>query len=355
MELNKKYQRFKYSEEELEKAIECVRLGSQSLNSAFQKYGVPKATLSKKVRGLAPMERRMGPNTVLNKGEEDKIANWILSKAKLGFPMHPNEVLDSVQKVILETNRETPFTDGRPGKKWLQLFLNRHPAIKKRNTEIISKARASVTKESIHKWFEDFRNFLKEENYEEVLTDSTRIYNADEMGVQFCPKSGKLLGPKSYKNFYEISSGPEKQSITVLCNFSASGLSVPPMVVLPFKRIPRDVAFSIPNDFFVGRSDTGWMVSETFFEYISNCFYPWLLENSIKFPVILLLDGHKSHINLQLSNFCSEKNIILYCLLQQKYVPIYFVSSLTGYEYVPLLDISVHLLAVLYFLYIKLL
>lgn len=47
----------------------------------------------------------------------------------------------------------------------------------------------------------------------------------------------------------------------------------------------------------------------------ANCFYPWLVENSIQFPILLLLDGHKSHINLELSKFCSEKKIILYGLL----------------------------------------
>lgn len=40
-----------------------------------------------------------------------------------------------------------------------------------------------------------------------------------------------------------------------------------------------------------------------------------LQENNIKFPVLLLLDGHKSHINMDLYHFCIQKRIILYCLL----------------------------------------
>lgn len=103
------------------------------------------------------------------------------------------------------------------------------------------------------------------------------------MEVQLCPKSGKLLGRKSYRTFYEISSVPEKQSITVLCNYSVAGQAVPPMIVLPDKRIPRDIADSFPDDYFNGRSDSGWMTSDVFFEYIANCFYPWLLEKNVLF------------------------------------------------------------------------
>ncbi|CAH2015601.1 unnamed protein product [Acanthoscelides obtectus] len=91
----------------------------------------------------------MGPDTVLSSEEENNLEKWILSKALLGFPMHSDEVKDSVQKVLKETERDNPFTDDRPGKKWLQLFLQRHPTITQRNTEIISKARASVTEQSI--------------------------------------------------------------------------------------------------------------------------------------------------------------------------------------------------------------
>lgn len=38
------------------------------------------------------------------------------------------------------------------------------------------------------------------------------------------------------------------------------------------------------------------------------------MKKKIKFPVILYLDGHKSHITLPLSKFCREKQIILIAL-----------------------------------------
>ena len=123
------------------------------------------------------------------------------------------------------------------------------------------------------------------------------------------------MGPKNYKDFYTIAPGKEKESITILVNFSASGKKVPPMVVFPYQRIPRDIAESVPADYFIGRSDSGWMVAPTICKYVANCFYPWLNDNGIQFPVLLLLDGHKSQINLELRKFCSDKQILLFSFL----------------------------------------
>ncbi|KAJ8952002.1 hypothetical protein NQ318_023442 [Aromia moschata] len=256
----KKYERFKYSLTDLKLAIEAVQGPRQlSINKACQEYNIPKGTLVNRLHGHGSVEeRRMGPLPVLSTEEENKLEKWILDKAHFGFPMHENEIKDVVQKVIVEDKRPNPFTDNRPGKKWLELFLKRKPAISKRNAEIILKARVSVTESEIREWFEGVRLFLEQEGCLDILQDADRIYNADETGVQLCPKTGKVLGPKQYRNFYDVAVGKEKECITILANFSASGKAVPPMIVLPFKRIPEDIANLLPDDNFVGRSDSGF-------------------------------------------------------------------------------------------------
>lgn len=56
------------------------------------------------------------------------------------------------------------------------------------------------------------------------------------------------------------------------------------------------------------------MTAESFFEYISNVFYPWLIEENVTLPVILYVDGHPSHLSMAVSDFCNEKGIILVAL-----------------------------------------
>ncbi|XP_068896460.1 uncharacterized protein [Tenebrio molitor] len=312
----KKYCRFRYGEDVLAKAIQDVKDGIESLNSASKKYNIPKSTLHNKINAKTPNIRKMGPKPVLDEFEESRLEQWILAKAKLGFPMHPSEVKDAVQKILTETNRPNPFKNNRPGEKWLKLFLQRHPNIVKRNTEIISKSRAAVTETAIRKWFQDLKQYLLEHDLLDMMEYPCRIYNADETGVRTCVKSGLVLGPisKNFKNFYEISSGNEKESITVLCTYSASGVAAPPMVLFPYKRIPKELALSVPGTWGTGRSDSGWMTAATFFEYVANVFYNWLVEKQITFPVILFIDGHKSHYSIELYEFCVKKKIILYCL-----------------------------------------
>ncbi|CAG5047526.1 unnamed protein product [Parnassius apollo] len=309
----KKYARFRYTQQQLEEALTRITNNDLSINKASKIYDIPKSTLSNKLNNKVPWQRKMGPLTQLTFDEENKLADWILTKAKLGFPMHPEEVYDTVEIFLKQNERENKFTKGRPGKKWLTLFLRRHPEVTKRNAEIISKARAAVTEEAIRNWFTELNKFLEEENALDIKDDPTRIFNSDETGVMTCLKTGLILGPKNYKNTYEIASGKEKESITVLCTFSADGTDVPPFVLYPYKRMPPAVIQNFPDTWYIGRSDSGWMVSVVFFTYI-KLFYEWLVKNEIRLPVLLFLDGHKSHINRDMFDFCREKGIMIFCL-----------------------------------------
>ncbi|KAJ8951782.1 hypothetical protein NQ314_007638 [Rhamnusium bicolor] len=102
------------------------------------------------------------------------------------------------------------------------------------------------------------------------MTDVRRILNRDETSFSMCSKSEKVLAPKGWKNIYELQKGSEKETITVLLVFSASGDTVHPMVVFPYIRPPMSVIKSMPPDWFLGRSETGLMRSEIFYEYIVN-------------------------------------------------------------------------------------
>ncbi|CAG0897111.1 unnamed protein product [Darwinula stevensoni] len=49
------------------------------------------------------------------------------------------------------------------------------------------------------------------------------------------------------------------------------------------------------------------MKSEIFYEYISSVFYPYLVAQRIEFPVILNVDGHSTHLTIQLNNVANTK------------------------------------------------
>lgn len=144
--------------------------------------------------------------------------------------------------------------------------------------------------------------------------DPTRIFNADESGFSLCPKTGKVLGTKGFKNMLEIKRGSEKDNLTVLVTFSADGRLCPPCIVYPYVKPPRSIAESMPPDWFLGKSDTGWMRSDVFFEYVANGLHQWIVDQGIKKPILFFVDGHRSHMSIELSKFCDENEIILYAL-----------------------------------------
>lgn len=297
-----------YTKEQMAKAIEEVRKG-EKISVAATRYGVPRITVHNKITGKSPIDCSLGPATVLTYEEERVLVKWIGFMAEKHFPVTKEQLLDSVQKIISEKNLDScPFTNNRPGKKWYSSFLKRHPDLSERTAQNLSKARDEVTEEDILRWFEVIKGYLENKDLLEVINDPKRIFNTDESAFYLQPKAGRVIVRKGEKNVY-TASGDEKENLTVLVTGNAAGVFAPPMIVYPYERLPAVIANSVPKDWCIGRSDSGWMCARTFYEYITNVFNPWIEKNNIPKPVILFLDGHRSHMTLHLSDFCKDNGI----------------------------------------------
>lgn len=92
----KTYVRFKYTEVDLQNAVNSIINKEKSLNQVHKEISIPKSTLSNKINNKIPICRKMSPQTTLTQYEENKIAKWILAKAKVRFPVHLENVNDSI-------------------------------------------------------------------------------------------------------------------------------------------------------------------------------------------------------------------------------------------------------------------
>lgn len=303
-----------YKEEQLAEAMAAIRKGMK-IREASRVFKVPRGTLQDRIHLRVPdLPRKMGPDSVLTKTEETALKDWCIALAKCGFPLKRDDLLNTVHNIISEDKRPNPFVNNRPGKKWYQSFLRRNPELSERTPENISKGRAVVTEEGIRKWFAELMKHLEDINSSDILTDPDRIFNGDETSFYICPKTGKVIAPRGYKNVYQIVKGKEKEAVTVLIFISASGKILPPCVVFPYVRPPKDVINSMPDGWLLGKSETGWMKSEIFYDYIVKGLNEWVKEEKIKKPVLIFVDGHKSHLTMRLSEYCHENGIILYAL-----------------------------------------
>jgi len=247
---------------------------------------------------------------------ENKIIAWLIREARRGFPITKPCLLFSVNKIVEQCydKEELPFADTGPGKKWYASFKKLHPVISEKRSEYLGESRAKVTEQRIRKWFKAVVKDLEETNNTDILQDPKRIYNLDETCF-FLNSNGKVVLSEKGHPVYDINSNSDRDNVTVLYCMNAAGEFAPPLVVYKYLRLPGHFRDSLPENWSIKGTKSGWMNQETFYEYIANVFIPYIREQHGEAPVVLFFDGHKSHLSLPLSDIAYENNLHLICLL----------------------------------------
>ena len=295
--------------------------------SAAMKWGVPRTTLQNRKKAGFKSVTRPGPPIILTSDEEKALCDWLIELSRRGIPVQKKFLLDSIQQILIAEPRPTPFVNNRPGKGWFHAFLRRHPNLAERYAEPICRGRGQLTENCIRGWFSDAEKFFEEKNCQYVMHDSTKQYNGDETGFQLDPRSGRVLAPRNENVYTEA--GGTKEQLTALITTRADGKLMPTAVVYPYKRgIPANIVNQFPEDWVIARSDSGWMTSEIFYEYLANCFIPKLNDMRRQEkklvpsePLVLTeadwivywIDGYSSHLTLHASKLCELNHIHLYC------------------------------------------
>lgn len=309
----KKQPKKKYTQQQLFSAIQAVKNGSSQF-AAAKRFSIPRSTLFNKITGKTLLGKKPGPSTVLLPEEEVTIERWVFGLATRGFPVTKRQLLRSIQLYLNINKRKTVFKNNLPGRKWYDSFRERHPQISEKLSQNLTARRAAVTAENLRAWHAEILKHCNEHELMDALNDPSRVFNMDEKGFVLAPKNEVVLVKRGDKAAYKRSKNDEKECVTALLGGSASGKMTPPMMIHSYKRMPAAVLLNNPAKWSVGISETGWQTQQTFYEYMTNIFYKWLLEEKVQFPVILFIDGHKSHVSLTLSEFCATNKIELIAL-----------------------------------------
>lgn len=228
--------------------------------------------------------------------------------------MTRDQVRDCVKLIITKCNIKSKFKNKRPGYTWLKLFLQRHPAITLHTSQVQCKIRKEVTQAKLDFWLQEVKKYIEAEKLEDVIVDGNRIFNCDESAFFLSPSKNQVLAPRSEQRVMSLISNNEKENITALIGSNAMGKQMPPMVVYKYERMQLDLVRNAPEDWAISNTENGWMNCASFYEYVTNVFYPWAIREKIVFHIILFLDGHVSHMSLHLSNFCRENAIHIIAL-----------------------------------------
>lgn len=306
------HKKLQYSEEALQSALNAIKAG-ESMASTSAKYGVPRTTLIYRISRKQP-EKKFNGVHVVNKKQESKLVEWIVKRAKSGFPAIKFELQDTIKILVKNKTMHTPFTNNLPGRWWFIDFFKRNPEAFRQILHDSNERRAKITRENLDSWFMEVQDYLTNKGLLEIRPN--RIFNCDETSIEMSPK-GVKKSVKKNANSVEVPDPNDNETITCLFITSADGNLPPPLVLFPDK-LPGILAQTAPKGWTIDCSEKGWLTGEHFFEYIMNTFHRWLVKNQVPLPVVLYVDGCKSYITLPLSEFCSSHGIEVGPILIQK-------------------------------------
>ena len=294
-------------EERIAIAVDELNYGRLSYRGAQAKYGIPRSTLSDHALGKVTLGKKPGPSPVLTPEEEKYLAQWTIDMYEIGYGQTRQQVTEMVKKILDKDGRPNPFKDNRPGKDWWYSFLTRNKLAWRSPSALEAYRASACTKEKLEEWYTKFEQFLICHGLHE---QPSRIWNCDESGFPLCAKSGKILAPVGSKTVYS-SCAAQKTQITTLVAISAGGQIIPPMHIFPGQRFAYNPLEGGVEGAYFASSSNGWIKTELFYGWIKKHFS---IRAGRERPLLLLVDGHTTHIDLDVSQFCKDDQILLYCL-----------------------------------------
>ena len=128
------------------------------------------------------------------------------------------------------------------------------------------------------------------------------------MAFEHRPKN--VLTLKGQKKIKCRTSGNKKQTTVVAC-VNAIGQAIPPFVIYDAKTLnPMWMKEGVPGTAYA-RSPKGWIDTELFKTWLEDHFLKYAVPGR---PLLLIVDGHKTHYELPTVEFAKENDVIMLCL-----------------------------------------
>lgn len=306
MSKKKKYRL--YSPTALTNAYKMVKEHKMSVKKASRMFHVPDTTLRDRVlQKVDPETAVFGKSPVLECFEEANLVRHFKTMAAYGYGYTRQECVDIASDYAVHLGKRTmdkPFT-----MKWMRGFLKRWPELKVLKPRGLEHVRAKMaSKETVAEYFKNLANTISTYN----MHDKPHlIYNIDEKGISIDHKPPSVVSDSTYCP-QAVTSGRGK-TITILGGGSASGVAIPPFFIFPGKRMRPELLNGASPGTNGTMSETGWSNGVIFREYLENHFLKFVPRRDNE-KVLLLLDGHRSHVSVNLVEWAKQQGIIIFIL-----------------------------------------
>lgn len=288
----------KYTEQNLALAIKAVKMRQLSLRKASVKFGIPRTTLNRKVKGTHTLN--YGGQKILNDNEESMLCDCLLLCAQWGFPMSRKDLRLVVKSYLDKLGRiEKRFKNNLPGTEFVIRFLKKKPQLSERFGENIKRARASVTQDIVNDYFDNLMKSL-----ENVSPSS--IVNYDETNFTDDPKKQKIIAKRGSKHPENVLDST-KTSVSVMMAGNADGELLPPYIVYKAENLYPSWTENGPQGCRYNRSKSEWFDQQIFDDWFHSLALPFLKKKPS--PRVLIGDNLSSHVSLSVIHACKENDI----------------------------------------------
>ncbi|XP_066526699.1 uncharacterized protein [Hoplias malabaricus] len=294
-----------WKDEDMVRALEEVSAG-MAVRHAARTFNVPRNTLGNRVSGRVTHGCRAGPKQLLAPEDEWALVQYCIYCARHGFPLTKERLMAYANAV---RRKRSPREDVPPlGKKWWHCFRRRHAAeLSMRTPDTIDRGRAACARQRmVGQYFNLLTSNL--ETYG-LMEKPSQIYTCDETSFQMDGTRFKVLSPRGAKHIYQQAPGTQDH-VSVLACFNAAGEDIPPFIIFA-KHFPGGpYTQGGPPNALYGKSPAGHIDRDLFQRWFEH----FLRHARKERPLLLIFDGHKSHLAPEVIEAAKREDVVLLCL-----------------------------------------
>jgi hypothetical protein len=223
-----------------------------------------------------------------------------------GVPVTRDLVLlrgNEIYQQMYGTTRSSGFL--RKG--WIDRFMQRHPNLCLRGSQVIKRVRAEATDKELRNFFNEFIKHVIEQN-----ATSDRIFNMDETGLVQRTKTRKGIAVKGSRNVWSKATEVSFH-LTIVAAGSADGFHIHPQFIVPGQSLQRTTMGSCVNEDAVATtSEKGFINAKIFKKWLIH--FERSVPGTVKRPLILVYDDYSSHYSEEIIQLSIEIGVILVLL-----------------------------------------
>ncbi|KAM5349768.1 hypothetical protein ACJ41O_006273 [Fusarium nematophilum] len=257
-----------------------------------RKHAIARGTLRHRQKGGTNAREAKISTQRLSPDQEDDLINWIINKEEASRAPTKKNIREFAQLMASVSGEEQPI-----GHNWVNRFIQRHEEVKtkfSRSTEAVRTREA--TEENLEQFYDRLDTQIKKKG-----VGWTRIHNIDEHGVaEGETKAGKVVGT-SLTSLSTVSESDSRTWVSIIEAIAANGDALTPVVIFTGLNLQGQWFPDLFPDWKYDCTESGWSNSLIFRKWFLEVYLP---ETKPKTGLwrILILDGHKSHMTMNIRN-----------------------------------------------------